>query len=584
MRFTLPALLLALATACGGDEPTAPSTDTGTDTPGDTGADVPGVDASDAGPDAADVGPSDPLARGNSAPTLGNVGDRRVPIGMSTVIELSARDADNDPIEFFANGVPEGARFQKDSGVFVWLPTDADLGRTAFVLFGVRDESGAEDTRLITLEVVANAETNFPELDLPTEPISWPSGQTHVWAVPASDPDGDAFEVSLAPGAPPSMGIDDGFLTWNAPATAEGQTLPVGIIVTDATEQTTTGDLQISVVGTARDALPAISTAPGSQLEVDLIPDRGDTPTDQFSCGATIDSAIPAGSYMDGCVLVWDVPEDAASTSITIVFAIDLVESEESPDLYRELEITVAAAPSCSPVTEFTDEARVLEPDEELGLASFEGTFCSPELRGALFFDVHVPVGAGRLQALLIHDNADVSDLDLFVGCSESEGSSVGLVGEEVVNVEVIGGEICYVDVSAYSPVAVSTEFELVVLVTAADAGPECVDDRLNFDLLFAGDVELRTACPGAIDEFSLDAPIRTVSVLCDGAELDLELWAENGAGERLIDYVATDGPEETIEVDPTMLLEGENAVVRVVPWEVGPEGAEFIIEASGGE
>jgi hypothetical protein len=567
MRILQPALLVALTAACGADGPLAESIDVGIDTAADTHMDassdlVPG----DVSTDVPDGEPTDPLARGNSAPTLGSVGDRRVPIGTSTVIALTARDADNDPIEFFANGVPEGARFQKSTGVFVWVPTDEDLAKTAFVLFGVRDESGAEDTRLITLEVVANAETNPPSLDLPDEPISWPSGQTHVWAVPASDPDGDAFEVTLAPGAPPEMGIDGGFLTWNAPTTAEGQTLPIGIVVTDATDQTTTGDLRISVVDTSRDSLPAVSTAPGSQLVVDLIPDRGDAPADGFICGATVDSATPSGSYLDGCTLVWDVPSDASATSVTIVFAIDLISSEESPDLYRDLEITVASAPSCSPVTEFTEEARALVPDEEFGLASFDGTFCSPRQRAALFFDVQIPLDAGRLQSLLIHDNADVSDLDLVVDCTESGGSSVGLVGEEFVDIEVIGGEICYVDVTAYSPVPVGTEFELTVLTTAVDAGPECADDTINFDLFF------------------VDSPIRVVSMICDDAELDLEFWAVNGATERLVDYVATDGPEETIAIDPSRLMEGESGLVRVVPWEIGPEGAEFIIEATGGD
>ncbi len=584
MRILLPALLVVLA-ACGGDETPVSPPDAGVDAPADTAGDTstdPRTDADD--PDAPGAEPSDPLARGNSAPALGNVGDRRAPVGASTVIELTARDADNDSIEFFANGVPEGARFQKDSGVFVWIPTEPDLGRTAFVLFGVRDENGAEDTQLITLEVVANAETNPPDLDLPTDAISWPSGQTHVWAIPASDPDGDTFEVTLAAGAPPAMTVDGGFLTWNAPASAEGQTLPIGIVVTDTTEQTTTGDLQISVVGTARDALPAVATGPGSQLVVDLVPDRADAPVDAFSCGATLDSTIPNGAYLDGCTFVWDVSQDAASSSVRLVFAIDLLGSEESPDLYRELEITVAATATCSPVTEFTEDARVLVPDEEFGLASYDGTFCSPATRGALFFDVQIPEDAGRLQALLTHDNAYVSDLDLYVGCTESEGFSVGLVGEEFVDVEVIGGEICYVDVDAYSPIPVGTEFELVVLATAADAGPECVDDALPFDLLFVGDLELRTACPGGLDEFSLDSPIRRVSVICDSAELDLEFWAENGAEERLVDYVATDGPVEVIEVDPALLMEGESAVVRVVPWEIGPEGAEFIIEATGGD
>ena len=80
----------AFCLACGGDS--TPSDSDNAPDP-DAGGEV-GDDA-DLAPDAAVDAPfSDPLARGNSAPTLGDAGDRRAPVGVSTVIVLDARDPD----------------------------------------------------------------------------------------------------------------------------------------------------------------------------------------------------------------------------------------------------------------------------------------------------------------------------------------------------------------------------------------------------------------------------------------------------------------------------------------------------------
>jgi hypothetical protein len=568
----------AFCLACEGDSTTSDS-DNAPDP--DAGGEV-GDDA-DVAPDAAvDTAFSDPLARGNSAPTLGGAGDRRAPIGVSTVIVLDARDPDGGPLEYFANGVPDGARFHKATGIFVWTPTESDLGRTASILFGVRDEHGAEDSRLMMIEVVENADKTAPQLYLPTQPVLWPTGQITVWAIPVSDPDGDSVTLTLEPGAPPGMSVDGEFLSWEAPNSAAGQTLPIGLVAEDAGGLSTRGGLRVAVVETPTDALPAMTIGPGGHLSVDLIPDRAAEPRDAFNCSAGVALDALAGSSLSECMLEWDVPRSAAGNAYSLTFGVDLITSPESPDVIRTLSVSVSDSASCSPVTEFMEEAVLLEPDGG-GLATFTGTFCSPETRGTLLFDMPIPADAGRLQALLIHDNADSSDLDLLVECSDSEGLSVGLVGEELVTLEVTGGDICYVDVTSYAPVIIATEFELLVLTEAADVGPACTDDATSFDLLLVGDIEFRMACPGAQDEFALDTPVGTVTTLCETAELDLELWATDGSRERLVDYVATDGDEETLTLDRSLLLDGETPIVRVVPWTIDTAGAEFLIEALGG-
>lgn len=538
------------------------------------------TDVSDAGSDGGDVqldaDPFDPLGPGNSAPTLAGAGDRAAPVGRSTVIELEARDPDGGELEFFANGVPEGARFQKSTGVFVWIPTEDDLGRTAFILFGVRDEDGAEDSRLTTVEVVADSERTPPRLDLPDEPVDWPSGQTHLWAVPVSDPDGDEITLELEAGAPPGMTLDGMFLSWDAPASSAGQMLPVGISASDSTGLETSGELRVSVTSTPRDSLPALTASPGERLSINLVPDLDRLPDDALTC-TTIGVGV---GEIDGCALHWDVPASEAGTSQEVTVAIDLTVTSVSPDLLRDVTIHVSETAACSPPTVFSEEPTILAPGIA-GLDSTSGTICAPEAAGTLLFDVHVPPDAELLQVLLSHDQAESTDLDLYVGCSDNDASSIGVVGEEFVSLEVTGGDVCFVDVAAYGPVRALTTYELIVLT---EAGEEltCEDDALGFELVFAGDLISRTACPGADDEILLDAAVGGIRTYCDDAELDLELWATDGASTRLVDIIATDGPEEELVIDRTLLHDGEDPYVLVIPWTVPPGGAEFILEATG--
>lgn len=556
----------------------------------DPAADAPETDAADAATDTpADAGSEPGLTAGNAPPVLATIGDRRIPAESSTVIQLVAQDPDGDEITFFASSLPDGARFDKTGGVFAWVPPARSVGRAVEVVFGVRDEHGAEDSRVVTLEVLDGTESNPPVFALPEDGLAWPANQSHVWAIPVSDPDGDRLTIDLLSGAPEGMTVDAdaGLLAWTAGSEEIGETYSVALRARDRRGLDAEATLQIRVEGTPLDSLPAVFVAPGDSVSIDLIPDRDDLPRDAFSCSPVAGATpLPTGASIDDCMLDWSVSGADAGRLLQMRFAIDLVSSAASPDLVRTLVATVSAAPACSPRTTLPDAAIVLAFDDD-GYAYEARELCFPEEPVTVEYNIILPADAQGVDALLVHDNNDTVDLDLRLVCRGVDEWSYGVSGEEFVSSsEVSGGADCRIDVASFGAVRVATEYEIIVDARLPDVTPECADDDSSEDTLSVGEVLEKRMCPGSVDAFTLDADVVRVDLSADeGADLDFELWAEGSDGEeRLVDLAIALGSDETITVDRAELEAGERFVLRVIPFTVPETGVGYLIEGSAGE
>ena len=87
----------------------------------------------------------------NAAPVLQNIPDCSGEEGNNLAFTLSATDSDGDPLEFFAQGLPDGAFLDVDSGAFSWTPSYSQSGIFT-VLFKVSDGI-AEDTQTVKITV-----------------------------------------------------------------------------------------------------------------------------------------------------------------------------------------------------------------------------------------------------------------------------------------------------------------------------------------------------------------------------------------------------------------------------------------------
>lgn len=95
---------------------------------------------------------SRPDASVNRAPVLDPIGNKEVGEGETLAFKVTATDPDGDILVFSAEGMPQGATLDPDSGDFLWIPGDGVVGSVR-VAFTVSDGE-LTDSRSIEIEVL----------------------------------------------------------------------------------------------------------------------------------------------------------------------------------------------------------------------------------------------------------------------------------------------------------------------------------------------------------------------------------------------------------------------------------------------
>jgi Bacterial Ig domain/Putative Ig domain len=209
------------------------------------------------------------IAVTDAAPVLGILTNLTVPELSPAGFTASAADPEGDPLTFSLVGAPAGAQIGSGTGIFSWIPTEAQ-GPGSFT-FRVRVTETASpalfDERPITITVT---EVNAaPTLTLPALPAHLGAGTPFGFSATASDPDLPAntlaFSLSGAP-AGASMGSANGVFSWTPSAAQAGITYTFAVVVTD--DGTPARAAQQSVTITVDAA------APTATLLVSAAPDR----------------------------------------------------------------------------------------------------------------------------------------------------------------------------------------------------------------------------------------------------------------------------------------------------------------------
>ncbi|NOQ41521.1 MAG: hypothetical protein GQ563_03350, partial [Desulfuromusa sp.] len=129
----------------------------------------------------------------NNPPVLAPIGNKSILEGATLNFTISATDADADTLAYSVGGMPVGAGFNIDSGVFSWVPALNQSGSYS-VTFAVSDGS-ASDSETIIITV---AEVNqLPVLNsIGIQTID--EGSQLTFTINGSDPDNDALSYSAA--------------------------------------------------------------------------------------------------------------------------------------------------------------------------------------------------------------------------------------------------------------------------------------------------------------------------------------------------------------------------------------------------
>ncbi|SEA06862.1 Putative Ig domain-containing protein [Desulfuromusa kysingii] len=134
------------------------------------------------------------ISHSNTPPVLAPIGDYSISEGATLHFNLTATDADGDPLTYTASNLPNGAGIDAATGDFSWTPT-FDQSQIYAVTFSVSDGESV-DTETINITVADVALNRAPELSaIGNKAVS--EGETQYIPVSATDPDGDNLVYSV---------------------------------------------------------------------------------------------------------------------------------------------------------------------------------------------------------------------------------------------------------------------------------------------------------------------------------------------------------------------------------------------------
>lgn len=171
----------------------------------------------------------------NLPPTLNPVGSQTAFVGSSLSFTVSASDPDpNDILQLSATGLPEGASFTPETGVFLWTPASNQVGDHSLTFLASDGLLQVSEQIVISVTQPPPLPPNQPPvLTLSTEAASLVENQSLAVTVSANDPDADPVTLSVT-GLPPAATFDaaTGLFTWS-PKLVTPAVLPVVFTASD---------------------------------------------------------------------------------------------------------------------------------------------------------------------------------------------------------------------------------------------------------------------------------------------------------------------------------------------------------------
>ena len=166
----------------------------------------------------------------NIAPNITSTAPDTVRVGSNLEYQVTATDAENDPLTYFLAEAPEGVTIASDTGLVSWTPTEEQTGEQT-ISVKVVDGRGGSDTQSFVLTVDENQKPVFTSNPF----LAGNPNQLYEYDVDASDPEGTAITYSLRGGAPDGMTIDPdtGVIQWTPAAEQQGQ-FPITVFANDA--------------------------------------------------------------------------------------------------------------------------------------------------------------------------------------------------------------------------------------------------------------------------------------------------------------------------------------------------------------
>ena len=186
-------------------------------------------------------------------PTLMRIGDKVAVVGELLSIQLVASDPENDVLSFsLRSALPEGAKFEKDRGLFTWTPTQDQIG-SILLTFEVSDGMLKDQETIAVRVSAAGSQEQFPPKIDPIGSLLINAGEPWRFQLIGEDLNNQALTYRLNGMIPNGLMLDSmsGVITWTPAVSQIGQynlvaavsdgesedSTPMVIIVQDANAQ-----------------------------------------------------------------------------------------------------------------------------------------------------------------------------------------------------------------------------------------------------------------------------------------------------------------------------------------------------------
>ncbi len=194
----------------------------------------------------------------NTPPVITSTAPVSAIVGQPFGYDLTATDAENDPVIFLLAQSPAGMSIEPLTGRLRWNPKLGQLGQTTVIVEAI-DGQGAATSQTFTLTISA---LNSPPSIVSIPPTQAAIGQNYVYDVNAIDGNGDVLTYALSQ-SPAGMIIDPitGLITWTPQAGQEGLQ-SVTVFVSDGAGGQAVQQFKIGVQAAAINDPPVITTTP----------------------------------------------------------------------------------------------------------------------------------------------------------------------------------------------------------------------------------------------------------------------------------------------------------------------------------
>ena len=427
-------------------------------------------------------------------PSLMRVGDKVAVVNQELTIQLRATDPQNDPLSFnLRSSLPDGAKFNKDVGVFTWIPTIEQEGESFLLTFEVSDgELKDQETIAVRVSSVEGAQNISPQL----EPIGDQLlSVANVWSyqLVGTDPNGDALTYRITGALPADIQLDPltGIVSWTPTVMSVG-THSLRAIVSDGELEAST-DLRLIVREANQEnngnQPPRFVIVPQQEVEVgETIRLTIEAEDDQSQNLVFSADMLPESSHFDPMtrLFIWVPQERHANQSIHAFFQ---VSDGEFRDFMRVEFQVKPVIMMCPPDPDgMSTQAIPLEDNQILN----QRVLCD-ETESDLYSITLSSEARVEIFSTFLHVQGDI-DLFLFDTNMVEIGSSDGIEDEERIETNILSPGTYYIRVNLLNNGPSLYDIGYRVLTT----GEGCLADELEG---ITGNNRIEDASPALLSE-----------------------------------------------------------------------------------